>query len=29
MESAVMAQIPNAVLTKVRGDKDYMQLAKL
>ena len=29
MESAVMARMPNAVLTKVRGDGDYMQFAKL
>ena len=29
IESAVMARMPNAVLTKVRGDGDYVKLAKL
>ena len=29
MESAVMARMPNTVLTKVKGDGDYVQFAKL
>ena len=29
MESAVMARMSNSVLTKVRGDGDYTQFAKL
>ena len=29
MESAVMTRMPNAVLTKVRGDGYYIQFAKL
>ena len=29
MESAVMARMPNAFLTKVREEGDYVQFAKL
>ena len=29
MESAIMARMPNTVLTKIRGDGDYMQFTKL
>ena len=29
MESAIMARTPNAVLTKVRGDSDYVQFSKV
>ena len=29
MESGVMARIPNAILATVRGDRDYVQFAKL
>ena len=29
IESAVMSRIPNSVLTKVRGDRDYVKFAKL
>ena len=29
MESAVMVCMPNTVLTKVRGDGDYVQFSKL
>ena len=29
MESAVMARMPNTILTKVRGDGDYVQFEKL